>query len=120
MNSPLRALRLTLLFPLLLLSPACQHRSTTSSLVRTERPAVPTLPSELTKTERLRSIKAVPTGELVTIDKGVLGELYEWIADAAGAVARLNTRMVGVVKERHCTTAIMETGTAPADCTVVR
>ena len=88
--------------------------------MRTERPAIPTLPSELTKTERLRTLKAVPTGELVTIDKGVLGELYEWIADAAGAVARLNTRMAGVVKERQCTTAIMETGSAPDDCEVVR
>jgi len=52
----------------------------------------------------------------VTIDRGILTELYERLAEAIGAVLRANTRAAAVKLERRCTTAILSTGTAPADC----
>ncbi len=77
---------------------------------------LPTLPPELTKTERLTPLTGRPSGETVTIDKGVLTELYERFAEAVGAVWRGNTRAGAVKLERRCTRAIMSTGSAPADC----
>lgn len=99
-----------------LLSTACATASTPASIVRTERPKLPTLPADLTRAERLQPLSAKPTGELVTIDKGILTELYERLAEAIAAVLRANTRAAAVKLERRCTTAILSTGTAPADC----
>ncbi len=52
----------------------------------------------------------------MTIDRGILTELYERLAEAIGAVLRANTRAAAVKLERRCTAAILSTGTAPADC----
>ncbi|MEG3167497.1 hypothetical protein U1737_04735 [Sphingomonas sp. LB3N6] len=77
---------------------------------------LPTLPPELTRSERLKPLSAKPTGELVTIDKNVLTELYERLAETIAAVWRGNTRAAAVALERHCTTAIISSGTVPAAC----
>ena len=61
-------------------------------------------------------IAAKPTGELVTIDRGVLTDLVTAAAAAIGAVERLNTRIGGIVQERACTAAIFATGETPAGC----
>jgi hypothetical protein len=52
----------------------------------------------------------------VTIDKGILAELYERLAEAVGAVWRGNTRAGAVKLERQCASAIMATGSPPPDC----
>lgn len=116
MRLPLFPLQLMALLCLPLLSTACATRSTPVSIARTDRPTLPTLPPELTKTERLTPLSAKPTGEPVTIDKGILAELYERLAEAVGAVWRGNTRAAAVKIERRCTSAILSTGRAPADC----
>lgn len=108
--------QLLALLSLPLLSTACATASTPASIARTERPVLPALPAELTRTEHLEPLTAKPTGELVTIDRGILGELVERFAEAVGAVARGNTRAVAVELERRCTAAIIATGSAPADC----
>jgi hypothetical protein len=77
---------------------------------------MPPLSPELTRTERLAPLAAKPTGELVTIDRGILAEFVERFAEAIGAVERGNARAVGVLQERRCTAAILSTGIAPADC----
>lgn len=59
---------------------------------------------------------AKPTGELVTIDRGVLAGLATTAATAIGAVERLNTRIGGIIQERACTAAVFATGAAPAGC----
>jgi hypothetical protein len=46
----------------------------------------------------------------------VLAELVERFAQSIGAIERANARAIGVLLERRCTTAILATGTAPADC----
>lgn len=109
-------LRLLALPPLLLLSPACQHPSTASSIARTERPKLPTLPPELTKTERLTPLSGKTSGELVSVDKGWLGEVVERFAEAIGAVERGNTRAIAVRRERQCVAALFETGTTNSEC----
>lgn len=116
MRSPLFRRLLPVILCLPLLSTACATRSTPASLARIERPALPALPAELTRTERLQPLTAKPTGELVSIDKGILTEIFERLAEAVGAVARGNTRAIGVQLERRCTAAILSTGTVPADC----
>lgn len=77
---------------------------------------MPTLPSELTETERLSPLAATPSGDPVAIDRGVLAELYQRLAEYAGAVWRLNDRMADVKLERRCTKARLETGSMPVDC----
>lgn len=110
--------RLPVLLPMLLCLTAaqCDRPSTASSIARTERPKLQTLPSKLTQTERLTPLSAAPTGELVQIDRGILAELYQRLAEYAGAVWRLNDRMADVKLERRCTKAQLETGSMPADC----
>lgn len=103
-----------LLLPLL--STACATRSTPPALARTERPVLPSLPAELTRTERLTPLTAKPTGEVVTINRSILAEIVERFAEAIGAVERGNSRAVAVALERRCTAAILSTGAAPADC----
>ena len=99
------------------LSTGCTTISTRPSLARTDRPALPTLPEALTRTETLRPLTARPEGELVSVPKGVFAELLERFAEAIAAVGRLNGRMVAVRQERGCTDAILRTGAAPVDCT---
>ena len=99
-----------------LLSTACATRSTPASIARIERPALAPLPAELTRTERLTPLTAKPSGEVVTIDRGIFAELVERFAEAIGAVERGNARAVGVRLERRCTAAILSKGSAPADC----
>jgi hypothetical protein len=108
------ALLALLLLPLL--STACVTRSTPASIARTERPRLPKLSAELTRTERLAPIAAEPTGELVTIDRGVLAGITSIAAEAIGAVERLNARIGGIIQERVCTAGVFETGVAPPGC----
>ncbi len=77
---------------------------------------MPTLPEELVKTERLAPIAGKPTGELVSIDKGVLAEITERLVQAAGAIERGNNRAGGVRKLWTCVDAIMRTGVTPVGC----
>jgi len=79
---------------------------------------MPTLPEELVKTERLAPIAGKPSGELVSIDRGVLTDIVERFAQAAGAIERGNNRAGGVRKLWTCVDAIMRTGVAPAGCEV--
>ena len=119
MRSPMFRLQLLTLLCLPLLSTACATASTRGSLARTERPAMPTLPEELVKTERLAPIAGKPSGELVSIDKSVLAEIVERFAQAAGAIERGNNRAGGVRKLWTCVDAIMRTGVTPAGCETV-
>gem|GEM_PF-3015725 len=108
-----------LLPALLLLSclpTGCATTLTRPSLDRTDRAALPALPEALTKTETLRPLEAKPSGELVSIDKGFLGELLDRAAEAIAAVGRLNSRLIAVRQERSCADAILRTGVAPAGC----
>lgn len=109
-----------LLLPALLLLPllstACATRSTPTSIARTERAALPALSADLTRTERLTPLTAKPSGELVTIDRSILSEIVERFAEAIGAVERGNARAVAVALERRCTSAVLATGQAPAEC----
>ena len=100
------------------LSACSPHPSTPASIVRTERPTLPTLSAELTRPERIEPLASPTTGERVAIDKGVLGELYERLADAIGAVERGNARAGGVRLWWRCTDATFRTGTAPPECAV--
>lgn len=75
---------------------------------------MPRLDVELTRTEQLKPLGAKPSGELVTVDKAILFELYLRLAEAIAAVTRGNDRAGGVLLERHCTSALLETG-RPAD-----
>ena len=114
-SMPSRLLLLaTLSLPLL--SSACATRSTSASLARTERPAMPTLPAELVKTERLAPLTGKPSGEQVSIDKGVLAELVERTAQAIGAVERGNERAAGLKALWLCVDTIMRTGVTPVAC----
>lgn len=116
MPLPRKPLRLTALLPLMLLSQACQHPSTASSIARTERPKLPTLPPELTRTEKLTPLSGKTSGELVTVDKGWLGEVVERFAEAIGAVERGNRRSNAVRQERRCVAALFETGATSPEC----
>jgi hypothetical protein len=114
-SMPSRLLLLaTLSLPLL--SSACATRSTPASLARTERPTIPTLPAELVKTEHLAPLAGKPSGEQVSIDKGVLAELVERTAQAIGAVERGNRRAAGVKALWSCVDNIMRTGMTPGAC----
>lgn len=83
-----------------------------------DRPALPTLPEAMTRTETLRPLTARPEGDLVSVPKSVFAELVERLAEAIGAVGRLNSRLLAVRQERTCTDGILRTGTAPADCPI--
>ena len=73
-SKPFRLLVLATLF-LPLLSTSCKTASIPASLARTERPKLPGLSAELTQTERLEPISVKPTGEVVTIDRGILSAI---------------------------------------------
>jgi hypothetical protein len=114
-SMPFRPALLALLL-LPLLSTACVTHSTPASIARAERPRLPTLSADLTRTEHLTKMPNKPTGELVTIDRGILAEFVTFAAETIGAVERLNARMGGIIQERACTAAVFETGVAPAGC----
>lgn len=114
-SKPFRLLVLATLF-LPLLSTSCKTASIPASLARTERPKLPGLSAELTQTERLEPISVKPTGEVVTIDRGILSAITTTAAAAIGAVERLNTRIGGLLLERRCAAAAIETGAMPTGC----
>lgn len=116
MRSSLSRRLLPAMLCLPLLSTACVTRSTPASIVRTERPTLPKLSAELTRTERLAPIAVAPTGDLVAIDRGVLTGITTAAAEAIGAVERLNRRMGGIIQERVCIAAVFATGVTPAKC----
>jgi hypothetical protein len=118
MRSPLFRQLLPVLLLLPLLSAACSTRSTPASIARIERPTLPTAPAELGRTERLAPIAPRPTGQLVTIDKGVLRLLSERLAEAAAAIERGNARIGGWKTLWQCTGAILGTGQAPKECSI--
>lgn len=100
-----------------LLSTGCVTASTKASRARTERPEMPQRPSELGQTERLQTLRARPvSGDDVVISHTVLEELYDRLADAVGAVEKLNIRIAGNTRLWVCTDAIFKAGKAPAGC----
>ncbi|MGN6817785.1 MAG: hypothetical protein ACTHJR_03850 [Sphingomonas sp.] len=90
--------------------------STPSSIARTERPTLPTLSDEATRTERLPALTGRKSGELILIDKGEYGEQLDLLAEAIGAVTRLNNRQGARNSYDRCVKAIFETGAVPIDC----
>ena len=87
-----------------------------ASLGRMERPSLPPLPANLTKTERLEPLTAKPSGKLVTIDQAIFLEIVTRLAEAIGAVERGNGRAVAIAQERECQRAILSTGAAIKGC----
>jgi len=85
-------------------------------MARTERPTLPTLSSEAKKTERLPKLTGKKSGDLILIDKGEYGEQLDLMAEAIGAVARLNNRQGARNAYDRCVKAIFETGKRPANC----
>lgn len=81
-----------------------------------ERPSLPPLPADLTKTERLEPLAAKPSGKLITIDQVVFLEIVTRLAEAIGAVERGNGRAIAVAQERECQRTILSTGVAPKGC----
>jgi hypothetical protein len=71
---------------------------------------------EMTRTERLPTLTGKKSGELILIDKGEYGEQLDLLAEAIGAVARLNNRQGARNAYDRCVKAIFETGTAPGGC----
>jgi len=84
--------------------------------MRIDRPTLPTQSVEATKTERLPTLTGKKSGEWILIDKGEYGEQLDLLAEAIGAVARLNNRQGARNAYDRCVKAIFETGTAPGDC----
>ncbi|QNE31173.1 hypothetical protein F1C10_03940 [Sphingomonas sp. NBWT7] len=111
----LSALILALSLPLL--STACATASTKASRVRTERPALPARPTDLTRTERLKPLTATPrVGDEVTISRNVLEEVYERLAEAIGAVERGNNRINGNNRLWACADSIWTSGSYSDAC----
>jgi hypothetical protein len=92
------------------------HPSTPSSIARTERPTLPTLSAEAKKTERLPALTGKKSGDLILIDKGEYGEQLDLMAEAIGAVARLNNRQGARNAYDRCVKAVFETGKLPGNC----
>jgi len=85
-------------------------------MTRTERPRLPTLSDEATRTERLPALSGRKSGETILIDKGEYGEQLDLLAQAIGAVARLNNRQGARNAYDRCVKAIFETGKTPGGC----
>ena len=79
---------------------------------------MPPLPPELVRTERLQPLASPASGELVSIDKASLEELYARLAEAAGAIGRSNLRVGGVKQLWRCVDEIFRTGIAPPACSL--
>lgn len=85
-------------------------------MARTERPTLPTLSDEAKRTERLTRLAGKKSGELILIDKGEYGEQLDLMAEAIGAVAKLNNRQGARNAYDRCVKAIFETGKVPTNC----
>lgn len=107
---------LALLLCLPLLSTGCATASTKASRARIERPTLPALPTELVRTERVKPLDEMASGQLVSIDRSILTELYVRLAETAAAVERGNNRAAGVQRWWRCIDAIWQTGKTPAEC----
>jgi len=118
MRSMRRRARLPALLAPLFLSTlaACGTTSTLSSSMRIDRPMLPTPSAEMTRTERLPILTGRKSGELIVIDKGEYGEQLDLLAEAIGAVARLNNRQGARNAYDRCVKAIFETGKVPTTC----
>ena len=57
-------------------------------MARTERPILPTLSDEATRTERLTPLRGRKSGEMILIDKGEYGEQLDLLAEAAKPARR--------------------------------
>jgi hypothetical protein len=84
--------------------------------MRTDRPTLPMPSAETTRTERLPTLTGRKSGELILIDKGEFGEQLDLLAEAIGAVARLNNRQGARNAYDRCVKAIFETGKMPGNC----
>jgi len=87
-----------------------------SLLMRIDRPTLPTPSAETTRTERLPTLTGKRSGELILIDKGEYGEQLDLLAEAIGAIARLNNRQGARNAYDRCVKAIFETGKVPTTC----
>jgi hypothetical protein len=74
------------------------------------------MPAELVRAERIKPLDGVPSGQSVAIDRGVLSELYERLAETTAAVERGNNRAGGVRRWWACVDAIWRTGKAGKEC----
>lgn len=78
---------------------------------------MPARPTDLTRTERLKPLTAVPrAGDKVEISGTVLEEIYQRLVEAIGAVERGNNRITGNNRLWACTDAIWRSGKATEDC----
>jgi hypothetical protein len=77
---------------------------------------LPTPSDEAMRTERLPPLSGRKSGETILIDKGEYGEQLDLLAEAIGAVARLNDRQGARNAYDRCVKAIFETGKVPAGC----
>lgn len=78
---------------------------------------MPSRPTDLTRTERLKALTAKPVaGDEVTISRTVLEEVYQRLGEAIGAVERGNNRVNGNNTLWACVDAIWRTGKTPREC----
>ena len=77
---------------------------------------LPTLSDEATRTERLPLLSGRKSGQLILVDKGEYGEQLELLAEAIGAVTRLNNRQGARNTYDRCVKAVFETGIVPPGC----
>lgn len=77
---------------------------------------LPTLSSEAKRTERLAPLTGKKSGDLILIDKGEYGEMLDRMAEAIGAVSRMNSRQGARNAYDRCVKAIFETGKRPDSC----
>lgn len=77
---------------------------------------LPTPSDDLTRTERLTPLSGRRSGEMILIDKGEYQEQLDLLAEAIGAVTRLNDRQGARNAYDRCVRAIFETGRKPPAC----
>lgn len=73
-------------------------------------------PAELATPERPDHVALKPSGEMVTVDKGMLSQLTDGYVGALGMVARLNLRIAGFSAWAACQKASLATGQSPPGC----
>lgn len=114
----LKRRRLALLLPLCLLPmlSGCATRSTALSSARTERPAMPPYPAELSRRETLPLLKAKPSGQMVQLDRSYWVELNDLLAQALGALERMNRRNAASQLLWRCTAERLARGKAGQGC----
>lgn len=85
--------------------------------MRTERPELPARPIDLTRTETLKPLAAVPeAGDDVKISRNVLAELYTRLGESIGAVERGNNRISGNNRLWVCVDLVFRTGKPGEGC----